>query len=877
MGRPAGSAKGQRDSGRRYGVTIRLQPRFSLETTHDAIRRPAIHTLLREIRFGLRNLRKSPGTTLLAIVVLALGIGGNGAMFSIVSSLLFRSLAYPEPERLMDVVHTDTRTGDRRGVSWPNYLDLRDGSTSFENLAAYGMTMVGIGSGEETRRGFIALGSANYFDAFRVQPHRGRFPRPEEESSGARVAVLSHALFEQRTRADRRNPDGHAESVIGSSIVLNGIPYTVIGVVPPRFGGTSIVFSPDLWVPIDSMDVLDNDQAIDVGSVLDERSYPALSLVGRLRDGVDPEQANADVARVGAALQSSFPEVNEHFAFGALPISRISGAASPETDSSMARLSLLLMAMGTVLLLVAGLNLTTLQGARGLAKRREIAVRFALGSGRLAVVRQLLIESLLLAFAAGGLGLFAAWAGPRLLLASAQRFMPFQITLSAAVDWQLIAATVGFCLLAALFVGLLPALRATRGGLVADLAEKIEGRGARPGRLLARSELPVLCEIALSMVLLVAAGLGLKGGLAAGNIDPGFELDGQAVVEVDPSLAGYDETRGRELILRLEERLAAIPGVRSVASAGTLPFGMMSLEERTAPPDAGPTPEPDRQLRLGFNVAGPGYFETMGIPVLRGRTFGPTEEAAVAVIDQRLAELMWPDAEALGRRLRLLSDASAEHAEVEVIGVVGEIRDSVLDREPKPRVWLSNRVRYVPNSHLHLRFESPPDADTLARVRSAVREVDARLPVLELRSMRDHLDASAEIWMLRAGGNLFAVFAAIALLLTLAGVYGVRAYSVARRSREIGIRMALGSSVGDTLRMILREGMLLALFGSLLGLLLAAGMARLLTSFLYEVSATDPVVFGLSFALLFLVALVACLGPARRAARVDPLVALRTE
>jgi predicted permease len=825
-------------------------------------------TLAREIRFALRNLRKSPGTTLLAVVVLALGIGGNSAMFHIVSSLLFRPVGYPEPERLMAVLSRDTETGDRRGVSYANYLDLRAASTSFENLAAYNLSMVGIGDGEETRRAFGDMVTANYFDAFGINPHRGRFLRPEEESSDARVAVLSYGLWERR---------GGREDAVGSSLVLNGIPYTVIGVAPPGFGGTSIVIAPDLWVPIDSAENLANDYELDAGRALDDRASHTFSVVGRLRDGVEREQANADTARVAAALASSFPRVNEHYTFSVHPISRIAGSASPETDASMARLSMLLVSMATVLLLVAGLNLATLQSARSVARRREIAVRFALGSGRLQVVRQLLIESLLIALAAGGIGLIVAWGGPRLLLASAERFVPFQIMLRADLDWRVVVATVGFCVLAALFVGLLPALRAMRPTLAADLAEKVEGGAARRGRLLARADLPVLCEIALSMVLLVAAGLFLRGALAAGNVDPGFELDRLAMVEIDPSLVGYDETRGRELILRLEERLAAIPGVRSAASAGTVPFGLISLRESVAASEAGAAPEREDRVDIRFNVAGPGYFETMGVPVLRGRTFLPTEAAAVAVVDERLAERLWPDADALGRRLRLLSVESDELAELEVVGVVGEISESLLERDPLPQMWLSNRFRYMANSHLHLRFESPPDVETLGRVRAAIREVDAHLPVLALRAMRTHLESSFGIWALRAASRLFAVFAAVALLLTLVGVYGVRAYSVARRSREIGIRMALGSSVGDTLRMILREGMVVALVGSAVGLLLASGVARLLAGFLYEVSPSDPLVFGLSFALLFGVALLACLGPARRAARVDPLVALRTE
>jgi predicted permease len=825
-------------------------------------------TLLHEIRFALRNLRKSPGTTALAIVVLALGIGGNSAMFNITNALLFKPYAFDEPERLMSVVSRDTESGRYRGVSFPNYADLRESSTSFANLAAHNMAMAGITEGEETRRAFVAMVSANYFETFGVQPVAGRFLLPDEETSGARVAVISHGFFERRDRS---------ADVVGQAITLNGLAYTIVGVAPPRFGGTSALFSPELWVPIDSAEALQNDFESDAGRAVLDRSNHTWILFGRLRAGVDPSSADADMARVGAGLAASFPEVNEDYTYAVHPMSRISVSTAPQTDDEMGMLSVLLVSMATVLLLVAGLNLATLQGARGLARRREIAVRFALGSGRLSVIRQLMVESLLLALGAGVLGLAVGWAGPRMLMTSIERFAPFELMLRIDLDWRVVAATVGFCVLAAFFVGLIPAWRASRPNLVADLAEKIEGGGVKRGRWIARSDVPVLFEIALSMVLLVAAGLFLKGAFTAANVDPGFVLDRQAIAEIDSQLVGYEDEQGKDLLVRLEQRLAGIPGVRSVGSGGIVPFGMVSLGKAVAPSEAGEEPEGDQRVGASFNVAGPGYFETMGIPLLRGRTFRPGEGTEVAVIDELLAQRLWPDEEALGRHLRVLGGDTGELAEVEVIGVVGSIRDSVFDRTPGPHLWLSNERQFMSNAHLHLRFDTEPDAAMLGQVRAAIREVDGRLPVLALRSMRDHLESSVELWVLRTGGRLFTVFAAVALLLTLAGVYGVRAYSVARRSREIGIRMALGSSVADTLRMILREGFRLALVGSVLGLILAAGAARLLAGFLFEVSATDPLVFGVSFVLLFVVATGACLPPARRAARVDPLRALRTD
>jgi predicted permease len=825
-------------------------------------------TLLHEVRLALRNLRKSPGTTALAVVVLAMGIGGTSAMSNIASALLFKPYAFPQPERVTSVVSRHVENGRSRGFSYSEYLELKAASTSFAGLAAHTQTLASITEGDETRRSFVEMVSSSYFDTFSVEPVAGRFLRPDEEVSRARVAVLSHGYAKRR---------GRPEDQVGRSITLNGTPYIVVGVAPPGFGGTSILFSPDLWVPLDSSEALRSGYEAGAGRSIHDPANRAWILFGRLREGVDRESASADTARIAAALAASSPDPEGRHTIEVRPMSRISGSWSPETDAAMATLSALLVSLATVLLLVAGLNLATLQGARGLARRREIAVRFALGSGRWSVIRQLLVESLLLALVAGVLGLGVGWAVPRLLLSSAAPFAPFQLMLNAELDWRVVAATASFCALAAVFVGLVPALRASRPDLVADLAEKTEGGGARRGSWLARADLPVLLEIALSMVLLVAAGLFLKGAFRAAHVDHGFELDRQAIVEIDTQLIGYEGARRKDLLARLEQRLLVIPGVRSVSSAGTVPFGMIDLITAVAPAEAGAQPEDAQRVVTSYNVAGPAYFETMGIPLLRGRTFRASEGPDVAVVDELLARRLWPDGEALGRRLRIHGDEENGPGELEVVGVVGTIRDTLFEADRTPHLWLPDDRRSLPTAHLHLRFDREPDAAALGQVRAAIREVDGKLPVLALRTMRAHLDSSVQLWLLRTTGRLFAAFAAAALLLTLAGVYGVRAYSVARRSREIGIRMALGSSVADTLRLVLREGFRVALLGAVLGTFLAAGAARLLARFLFGVSDRDPLVFGISFLLLLAVALGACVGPARRAARVDPLQALRSE
>ena len=824
--------------------------------------------LLFDLRVAWRALRRSPGATALAILVLGLGIGANSAMFQLVNLLLFQPLHVERPGELWGVFARDEENGNYRALSYPDFYDLRERSKAFSELTAHNLAMVGITEQGITRRAFIDVVASNYLRTFGVAPMLGRDFLPEEERPGARVVMLSHGLWLRR---------GALAGDIGGSIVLNGQPYTVIGVAPPGFGGTSAMVQPDLLAPLGAHQLLANDFEGGATRSIDERDNRFLVSIARLPAGVERETADAELAQIANALRDAHPD-NAHQTFEAHGLSRVSISTSPQEDTGLGALSVLLLGLAAVVLLIAALNLASVQGARNVARQRELAMRFALGSRRVRVVRQLLLEGLLVSLGGGLLGLLAAWAVPKALLASMSRLLPIQIMLDSTPDWRVFAATLAFCALATVIFGLGPALRASRPDLVADLKE---GRAGVAGgrRWFARANLPVVIEIACTMVLLVVAGLFLKTALRAADVDPGFSLEDGLIVEVDGSLAGFDDVRERATYERLVDRLEALPGVRSASIAATVPLGMVSLGRRVAPSDSVDRGGEEEGVSAGFNAVGARYFETLGIPVLRGRDLRADEPAPVAIVDGTLAKALWPDGEAVGRFVRFVGDSAEEDARPrEVVGVVAEIRDTFFSDR-------AGGVVYVPfdqvphsNANVHVRasLSSVEAKSTLLRAaREAVRAVDPDLPVLQLRTLQEHLDGSADVWLLRTGARIFGVFGAIALLLAVAGVYGVRALSVAQRTREIGIRIALGSSVRETLSMVLREGLRLMVAGAVIGVVLAALVGRALEGFLFDVSGLDPAVFALALMVLTVAALAACWLPARRAARLQPLDALR--
>jgi len=834
--------------------------------------------LRQDLRFAVRVLTKNPGFSLVAVLVLTLGIGGNAAVFSLVDTLLFRPIALSEPQRLMGVYsRSEVSPDDYRPFSYPNYVDLRQRATVFSGLAAHNLSMVGLAEGDSTRRTFADVVSSNYFATLGAEIRNGRGFRPEEEEpdSEIAVAVVSDTLW-------RRH--GSDPKLLGSTIRINGRAFAVVGIAPPGFSGTTALFSPEVWLPLGVYRSVINDFQ-DARRPLTDRENHCLILIGRLGPGVTREAANAELAVVASNLRNSFPQANADQTFHVAPLSRHSISTSPRGDGEVTTISVLLLAMSGIVLLVACLNLANMLLARGTARRREFAVRMAIGGGRLQLVRQLLVEGLLLSLVGGATGALFAYAGNRILLASLTRLLPIQILFPLAPDLRILLALLGFCVVGTLLFGLGPALQLVRPAIVQGLRDG--GEGDRPRRrlrgLLAGRNLLVVGQLVLSMVLLTAAGLFVRGALAAAHPQLGFPVDRGVLVELDASLAGYDQATARQLYRRVVERLESLPGVESASLAATVPFGMVTHGDRIVPAESGPAAEDDRNpaaRSAELNVVGFDYFHSLGLALKRGRGFSRAEEESpdappVAVVDEVLAERLWPGESAVGRRVRLRRRPGSEY---EIVGVAPAIRTHLFAGSPEGMIYVPLGRNFQSDIHVQLRtaaLSGERRQALLADIRRQLRAIDPNLPVLGLRTLAGQLDDSSELWIVRTGGTLFSIFGGLALFLSAVGAYGVRSYSVGRRTREIGVRMALGGSPRQALAMVLREGLGLAAVGLGIGLALGLAIARLLSGLLYEVSPGDPLVFVTAPLVLALVVTLACYLPARRAARIEPMVALR--
>jgi len=866
-------------------------------------------TLLQDLKFSLRLLAKTPGFTLAAIAVLALGIGVNTGIFSVVHAFVFSARPFPKSAEIVQLYTQDTKNPkDYRLFSYPTYRDLRDQTGTFSGLLAHNLAMVGIGEGAGSRRSFVGIVSSNYFDVLGVQLIRGRaFTMAEEAPGSASPVVIASHLYWKKT--------GFDPNFLGSTIRVNERPYTVIGIAPEGFTGTMMLFGPELYFPLSLLDLLSNDFQTEVKRTLEQRDAYSIFVVGRLAPGVSLDAANAALKGTAANLEQAWPVEQKDKTFLAGPLPRLSTSDGPASEGELAIVGFLLLGMSGIVLLIASLNLANMLLARGAARRKEFAIRLALGGGRGRLVRQLLTEGLVLALAGGTIGLALALWSSDLLMGSLGVLMPVTIFYSSAPSAAIVGATLGFSMLATCFFALGPSLKLSRADVLTDLKEQAgEDTVPHRRRWLPRNPL-VVAQIALSLALLTCAGLFIRGALKAGGADLGFEAENTVIVEADASLGGYDEARGLQLYRNAVEKLAAIPGVQSASLASTVPFGFISLGRPVQ--RAGLRPAKDAKPSTAadglaydarYNSIGADYFPALGLRVLRGRAFTAAEceqpgAPKVAIIDEALAKLLWPEGDALGQRIQY-ADADAARAPggaagggavsasqsiaakredtgtIEIVGIVPTIRTSLFSQNKGKAIYVPFAQGYQSTVQFHVRpaGTAPGAAAALIdAVRREIREAAPGLPVFKVRTFRQHLDSSADLWITRIGALLFSLFGGLALLLAVVGLYGVKAYSVTRRTREIGIRMALGAEPGAVQRMILREGLVMTLTGGGLGLLLAFGLGRLCAGMLYDVSPMDPLTFTLAPAVLFVTAMVACWLPARKATRVSPLKALRSE
>jgi predicted permease len=816
---------------------------------------------------GVRVLAKKPGFTAAAVLVLALGIGANTAIFSLVNAFLLKPVQIHKAEELVGLYSRDTAKPDNyRAFSYPNFADLRGQGGVFASLAAHNLAMVGLTEGDSTRRLFADLVSSNYFDTVGVRLFRGRVFTAEEERPGSAVPVVIVSYpFWKRHGADA--------AMLGRQLRINGRWFTVVGITPEGFTGTTALISAELYAPLGVYEALINDFD-NHNRALAARDNHCLMALARLRPRTTLAAADAQLTGVSAAMQKAWPVENKDQTLLVRPLSRLSVSTAPSSDSGLAVPAILLLCMAAVVLLIASLNVANMMLARGAARRKEIAIRLALGGGRRDIIRQLLAESLMLALMGGAAGLFIAWWSTGALVSSMSRLAPLDLVYSATPDPRVLAATFGFCLLSTLLFGFMPAWNLSRPDLVTDLKDGERARSGGKG-LFSRGNLLVMSQICLSLTLLTAAGLFTRSALRAADVAPGFRIANSIVIELDPSLAGYNQTRGRETYQALLARLKVLPGVESASIAATVPFGITSNGRGIRRADTDPADQRSL-IYCQSNIVDENYFRTMGIGLLRGRSFLPEEAAgrSSVVIDRLAASRLRPDGDVLGTRI-LLNEGEGKPREVEVVGIVANVREHVMGKGDDPHVYLPFGQEYQSDMHIHLKVNS--EAGMVESVRREIRAFDAAIPVLSLKTMRQHLEGSADLWIMRTGATLFSIFGGVALLLAAIGLYGIRSYTVARRTREIGIRMALGATAGDTLRLVVREGAALTAIGATVGLALSFLVGKVLSGMLYEVSGSDPVVFLAAPAVLCAVSLAACYVPARRAARLDPMIALRWE
>ena len=853
-------------------------------------------SFIQDLRLGFRLLLRQRGFAAVAVLVLAFGIGANTAVFTLVDALVLKPRPGVPDHELTGVYSRDrTRPDAYRSFSYPNYVDLRDRQDLFASLTAHTFALVGQTEGDQTRRIFANLVTRNFFDTFGVRLVRGRTFTAEEERPGADlpVTILSFDAWQRL---------GGGDDAIGRTLKLNGRDFTVVGVAPRGFGGSMVLVAPELWLPTGVYDTLANDFVRDeAGGTLRERRHHSLILVGRLKPGTTAAAIAPVLAAAGAQLEQAYPGDNQNQDLSLAPLARLSVSSSPQTDGELGVLAVLLFGMSGLVLLVASLNLANMLLARGSARRKEFALRLALGGTRLRLVRQLLTESVALALAGGVLATFVAWWAMRLLATSLAPRLPVVIDLNTTPDLRILLMTVGFCLVSAVFFGLGPAWRHARTDALPELREQAGEGARRAGARLTSRHVLVMGQLALSLVTLTAAGLFLRAALESAATDPGFTFERGIVSNVDPALAGRGRDETRQFYARALSRLREMPGVESASFASIMPFGEftegrsvqragrpLGTTGATASMSIGGAPETktvDGLVDSIWTIAGADYFRTLGLKVLAGREFTATEEtgpieARVAIIDETLAATLFGRENPLDQLIQYSEDRGATSVQLRVVGVVAPSRHQLLERANPPHVYTPFGQEIRSSMHLHVRTTAPTaDAEQalLPAVRRELLALDPALPILTLETRPMYRDRNFVLWILGAGANMFLTFGALALFMSVIGVYGVKAYIVARRTREIGIRVALGATGGDVARLVIREGVLLTAAGIVVGVGLSVLAGGAIRSMLFGDSRFDaPVVLGAAV-ILTASALLASWLPARRATRIAPTVALRSE
>jgi predicted permease len=820
-----------------------------------------MRTLLQDIRYGWRMLAKTPALTAVVAITLALGIGANALIFSFVNGFLLRPMPVPHPEQI--AVLAANQKGDSPLVfsfSYPDFVDFRKQAGSFADLVGYILAQPGLSADGRVDQLLASYVTGNYFSVLGVQPALGRLILGSEENQPGEqpVVVLGYSYWRKRF--------GGNPSVIGKQVRVNGKQATIIGVVPKQFLGAISVTEMDVYMPLGN--VASIEQAL--GNPVTDRSARVVRVLARLKPGVSFSQAQASVDVIASRLGKQYPATDANVT---VRVYREQLARpAPLANNMVAVIASFFLILGALLLLLACMNVANVLLARATVRQREMGLRAALGAGRGRLIRQMLTETIMLGLLGGVLGvMLAEWASPRDAFGLAGSSLPVRIDYS--FDWRVFAYSFAAALFTGIFVGLWPALRASRADLNSILQEGGRSDTAGTGRRL-RSAL-VVAQVAGSLMLLVIAGLFIRSLRHAETMYLGFEPDHMLSLNMDPHQIGYDETRTKEFYRQLEDRARALPGIQSVSSAfgtpmtGKLNAGTVTFDKQTLPPGQQPP-------ALFFNNIDPSYFETTRVPLLRGRAFTESDNQTappVVIVNQTMADKYWPHQDPIGKHFSLKT-ATGPAKTLQIVGVAGNGKYLLIGEDPRPFFYVPLAQNYVSARAMQVRSSVPPEG-LLAPVLSEIHNLAPDLPVTEAKTMKQSL--ADELLEFRLGAGVAAAMGGIGLILAVIGIYGIVSFSAAQRTREIGIRMALGGSARDVLRLILQQGVRMVIIGLGVGLLAALGITRVTTGLLVGVSPNDPLTYVAVALLLAAIALLACWIPARRATRVDPGIALRYE
>jgi putative ABC transport system permease protein len=808
----------------------------------------SIETLLQDLRFGIRMFLKSPGLTAVLILTIALGIGLNSALFSVVNTLLLNPLPFPDADRLIIAWTRSAKiSSNRLGVTPEEFEDWRKQTQSFAGITALDGTLFNLSGTDEPERIQAGRVSTNFFSVFGIKPALGRDFLPEEgDLKSGRVVILGHSVWQRRFNAD--------PSLIGRTITLNDLPYVVIGILPPEFRFPKIhegIPGLELWTPLPL-------------EFLPYRGAPYLYVFARLKPGLPLETAQAELNTIARRLEIAYPQTHSGKSVYLVPLQ--------EQVVGKVRLSLLvLFGAVIVVLLIACANVSNLLMARATARRREMALRLAIGASRLRLIRQLLTEGTLLAMAGGGLGLLIAFFAKPLLLSFSGQSIPRAD--EVVIDTRVLLFTLSLSVIIGLVFSVLPAVQAS--GLNPNQFLK---EGAKPGTAGKSGNrlrgLLIVIQVALALVLTIGAGLLTRSFLTLLSVDPGFEPKKVLTFELFLSPKKYGPAQGAGFYQQLAEKLDALPGVDAAGAVNALPLGGGEFTwtffiEGRQPPDA-------PLGRVDYRVVTPDFFRTIGVPLKRGRIFTEQdgqEATPVGIINEAMARRYWPDEDPIGKRFRMQAPINVMPWTT-IVGIVGDVKHAGLDQDPSPAVYRPHQQNPRIDMTVVMRTQSEPL--TLANsARNQVREMDKDLPISNLREYTYFVSKS--VAQRRFAMLLLTGFASLALLLALFGIYGVLSYSVSLRTQELAIRQALGARSRDVMALVVKQGMSLVLVGIIIGLTTAFGVTRVMTNMLYEIKPLDLTTFVTVAFLISSVAALACYLPARRASRVDPMVALRSE